>query len=231
MRQTVVGVFDRYAAARQAAQKLRDSGFGDSVFVTDDLGSVELDKGGAPAERRDDTGVLAHVRSFFADLFGDDEREVGPYAEALQRGGAVVKVEVDEQQQAETARSALAAAGAIDIQERAAPWHASSRPERRSLSPDEPLEAIDETPVPQSADASAPWRTHFDLHYAQGGSRWEDYEPAYRYGDAARADPRYVGRAWEDAEPELQRDWDARGAGPWERFKAAVRHAWDRMTE
>ncbi len=215
MRQTVVGVFDRYADARQVAQKLRDSGFGDSVFVTDDLGSVELGKGGATAERRDDTGVLAHVRGFFADLFGDDERAVSPYAEALQRGGALVKVEVDAQQQADTARSALEAAGAIDIQERAAPWRTPGLTEDSS----------------RTTDPSAPWRTHFDVNYAQGGGRWEDYEPAYRFGEAARADPRYAGRTWEDTEPELQRDWDARGAGPWERFKAAVRHAWDRMTE
>lgn len=402
MRQTVVGVFDRYAAARQAAQKLRDSGFGDSVYVTDDMGSVGPDGREDSAERREDTGVFAHVRQFFADLFGDDDREVSPYAEALRRGGAVVKVEVDEEQQAESARRTLEAAGAVDIEERAEQWRTSGWQEGTSLMPgtgaqtsaeagiqtgadtirdtptadtmpdttytatdtpagttrgrraavtvplsptevpssakaDEVIPVVTEemqvgkrvvnkggvrvyartveTPVQEEIDlrieraevdrrpvnrpasaadleqlgertievretaeepvvqkqarvveevvvgkrvesrteqvrdtvrstevdvepmgaqgsaGEAPWRSHFDTNYAQSGGRWEDYEPAYLFGDSVRTDARYAGRDWDEVEPDLQRDWEARGSGPWQRFRAAVRHAWDRMTD
>lgn len=119
MRQTVLGVFDRSAAARAAAQQLRDSGFGDSVQVTDELDSV-----GAAAP--DEHGVMAHVRSFFAELFGPgDERQVPPYAEAVRRGGAVVKVTVDGETEADAARTALQAAGAVDLEERVTEWRAA----------------------------------------------------------------------------------------------------------
>lgn len=135
MKQTVVGVFDRYAQAQHAAQQLRESGFGDSVFVTEDVDSSAGSSAAtaAPAERRDE-GVLAQVRNFFSDLFGnDDDREVGPYAEAVRRGGAIVKVEVEEDTQADMARSALEAAGAVDIDERAQEWRASGWDEGTSL--------------------------------------------------------------------------------------------------
>ena len=46
---------------------------------------------------------------------------------------------------------------------------------------------------------------------------------------------KYRGRRWDDAESDLRSDWDTRypgdtGGSTWERFKAAVRHGWDRMT-
>jgi hypothetical protein len=302
MRQTVVGVFDRYAAARQAAQQLRDSGFEDSVYVTDELEGERFDgtRGETPAREE---GVMAHVRHFFSDLFGSsDEQEVGPYAEAVRRGGALVKVEVEADDQAEAARAALEAAGAIDIEERASEWRASGWQEGSSLLPPEsiggtaPLTtaattgAAGPTPgstLPSSADlqaasasrrertggvrvypradktpahesplgdggadrttgiaagntpgdglgdevGSGAWRSHFDSTYASSGGLWEDYEPAYRWGDAMRSDSRYRGRAWNDVEPELQRDWEGRQPGTWERFKAGVRQAWERMTD
>jgi uncharacterized protein (TIGR02271 family) len=118
MKQTVVGVFDKYATAQHAAQELRSSGFADSVFVTEEPGEDVTRQG-------ENQGVFDHVRSFFAELFGTDEdREVRTYAEAVRRGGALVKVEVDEQQ-ADVARSALESAGAVDIEERAREWRAS----------------------------------------------------------------------------------------------------------
>lgn len=122
MRQTVVGVFDKYASAQRAAQQLRDSGFADSVFVTDEI-QESPDAGSRP--REGEGGAFESVRRFFADLFGnDDSREVTTYAEAVRRGGAVVKVEVDEQE-TDAARSALEAAGAVDIEEQARQWQSA----------------------------------------------------------------------------------------------------------
>ena len=123
MRQTVVGVFDKYSAAQRAAQQLRDSGFGDSVFVTEELQEASPDVSSRP--REGEGGAFESVRRFFADLFGtDDDREVTTYAEAVRRGGAVVKVEVDEQE-ADAARSTLEAAGAVDIDEQARQWQSA----------------------------------------------------------------------------------------------------------
>jgi hypothetical protein len=110
MRHTVVGVFDRYAAAEQAARSLAASGIDEHhVHLTRPAG----DKAFEPV---DDDGVMAHVRSFFAELFGPDEvTQVGHYARAVQRGGAVVRVEVDEEAQAAVVQQALQQAGAVDV--------------------------------------------------------------------------------------------------------------------
>jgi uncharacterized protein (TIGR02271 family) len=401
MRQTVVATFDRYAAAKQAANELRDSGFGDSVYLTDEVGSAPT-KSSASTEQ--DTGVFSHVRQFFSGLFGDDDKEeASPYAEALRRGGAVVKVEVDDDDEVERARVALEAAGAVDIDERASEWRASGWNEGSSLTREEPSlgsggqtsrtgssladqsmsqsagsESIGgfpagqsassrtasgsadglvtgaerstgatdderdvipvvkeelrvgkravrkggvrvyartvETPVQESvqlrsehaqverrtvdrpateadvqdigertievretaeepvvakqarvveevsvgktleqrteniadkvrsteveveslpgesAAGSRPdYRTHFDSNFSSSGGRWDDYEPAYHYGEAARSDARYQGRQWDEVEPQLRGGWESLEPGTWEKFKAAIRHAWERV--
>jgi uncharacterized protein (TIGR02271 family) len=122
MRQTVVGVFEKYSAAQHAAQTLQTTGFADSVFITDEVD----DKAASSTDRRSDEGVMAHVRNFFAELFGSGrDEEVGPYAEAVRRGGAVVKVEVDEEEDVDAVREALQSAGAVDIEERMEAWRAT----------------------------------------------------------------------------------------------------------
>lgn len=233
MKQTVVGVFDRHAAARLAAQQLRESGFGDSVYVTDEVQGATGTT--TRADAGDDGGVLAHVRHFFADLFGrDDSKDVGPYADAVRRGGALVKVEVDADEQAAAARSALKAAGAVEVEPSGDERHLTGFEEGTSLTPAASGAAdLLDTPAGISDDADSDlgrWRAHYTANFAAAGDRWEDYEPAYRWGDTMRDDPRYRGRAWDEVEPELRSDWEGRQAGTWERFKAAVRHAWDRMT-
>ena len=118
MRQTVVGVFERYESARHAANLLHDSGFGeDAVHLTDGGGT-------AADEHR---GTWDSIRSFFAEVFGADrdaDRMMSPYAEAVRRGCAVVKVDVDDadEPRVDRARQVLESAGAVDIDERVAEW-------------------------------------------------------------------------------------------------------------
>ena len=125
MKQTVVGVFDRYESARHAATLLQDSGFGpDAVHLTDATGD---DAALAPEQGR---GVMESIRSFFAEVFGsgresdglDSDEHISQYAEAVRRGGAVVKVDVEEEPQVDTARQVLQSAGAVNIDERVAEW-------------------------------------------------------------------------------------------------------------
>src|SRR5689334_16224650 len=119
MRQTVVGVFDRYPAAQHAARILEDSGF------EHDRVHVAGAEGDGDAAAREDEGIMASIRHFFSDLFGPgDSREMGTYAEAVRRGGAVVKVEVDDAE-VDKARETLQQAGAIDIDEKVEEWRAS----------------------------------------------------------------------------------------------------------
>ena len=64
-----------------------------------------------------DDSVVDHLRNFFAGLFGVGH-DVTAYAAAMRRGGAVVRVDVDDQPQAARAELAFVKAGAIDITRR-----------------------------------------------------------------------------------------------------------------
>lgn len=75
------------------------------------------------------------------------------------------------------------------------------------------------------------YRSHFDSNYASGGGRYEDYAPAYSYGSSMAGSDQYRGRQWNDVESNLRSDWEARNPGSaWDKFKAAVRHGWERIT-
>jgi uncharacterized protein (TIGR02271 family) len=80
-------------------------------------------------------------------------------------------------------------------------------------------------------DYDGDFRTHWQTNYSSAGGAYEDYQPAYRYGSMLASDERYRSRDWNDIELEARRDWDTRyPGGTWERFKAAVRHGWERVT-
>jgi uncharacterized protein (TIGR02271 family) len=121
MKQTVVGLFDSEADAERALQILTARGTDpDHVQITHAEGALSA-QSVAPA----DTGVANRVRGFFSDMFGpEDEREVGHYAEAVRRGGALLKVEVEDEAQLDVVREAFTAASAVDIDERLESWRA-----------------------------------------------------------------------------------------------------------
>jgi hypothetical protein len=54
------------------------------------------------------------------------------------------------------------------------------------------------------------------------------YRPGYRFGyDLARSE-RYRGRDWNEIEMDARREWEqGDDRGPWDRFRDAVRHAWE----
>lgn len=75
------------------------------------------------------------------------------------------------------------------------------------------------------------FRADYATRYAGQGGSYDDYEPAYRYGHGLASDSRYGGRDWADIEADARSDWERRHpGGAWERFKGAVRHAWERAT-
>jgi hypothetical protein len=86
-------------------------------------------------------------------------------------------------------------------------------------------EAIDPT------QEEAYWRDNFsDRPYVEQGSSYDDYGPAYSFGvDAAS---RHPGRTFEEAEPEMSRQWtDRSGASRlgWDSARPAARDAWKRV--
>ncbi|SAK91445.1 hypothetical protein AWB76_06669 [Caballeronia temeraria] len=77
------------------------------------------------------------------------------------------------------------------------------------------------------------FRADYESRYSATGEPYEDYQGAYRYGATLGNDDRFRSRAWDDQmEYEMRRDWETRNPGgdTWDRFKAAIRHGWDRVT-
>jgi hypothetical protein len=68
----------------------------------------------------DDEGVFGHIRSFFAELFGPAPLPPAPavarYTSAVHAGGAILRVHVDDEDQAARARRDLESAGAAHIE-------------------------------------------------------------------------------------------------------------------
>jgi len=126
MDQTVIGVFDTYDHAERAKQQLIARGFSaNDVQVRAhgaDLSGTGTSSTTTTTTSDHDVGFMDSVRNFFADLFGPNEDDAGHYSEAVRRGGAVVAVTVADESRIDSAREALAATGAVDIEKRVAAW-------------------------------------------------------------------------------------------------------------
>jgi hypothetical protein len=78
------------------------------------------------------------------------------------------------------------------------------------------------------------WRSNYSSRpYAGSSGRYEDWQPAYRYGFESAN--RHQGRPWEDVEHDLRSGWESyehRGGSrsTWEQVKDAVRDGWNRLT-
>ena len=80
-------------------------------------------------------------------------------------------------------------------------------------------------------DLADDFRADYEAHHAMQGVSFEDYEAAYRYGHALALDSRYDGRSWDEIEPQARAEWERRHQpSGWERFRRAVRHAWEHAT-
>jgi uncharacterized protein (TIGR02271 family) len=81
-------------------------------------------------------------------------------------------------------------------------------------------------------DDDSYFRSHWTSTYGAGGGSYDDYAPAYSYGSEMAK--KYSGRPWNDVESDLRTQWEQRdksgGASTWEKFKAAIRHGWERIT-
>ncbi|KGF82912.1 hypothetical protein IA69_04050 [Massilia sp. JS1662] len=82
-------------------------------------------------------------------------------------------------------------------------------------------------------DNDSYYRSHWNARYSNADDSYDDYLPAYRYGNEARRLQQYRSRHWDDVESDLRTDWESRyttGPSTWEKFKDAVRHGWDKIT-
>jgi stress response protein YsnF len=74
----------------------------------------------------------------------------------------------------------------------------------------------------------ATYREHYEKEVAGSGQSFEESMPAYQFGHGMRHDERFRGEQWEEVEPSARTAWEERNPSTWDRFRAAVRHAWER---
>ena len=132
--QTVIGVFDTVEEAQDAQKSLLSAGFDRSevrIQSQSTLKSFDSESSTTTSSRSGDSssgsgeGFMASIGNFFSNLFGSDNEHAehaGHYSEAVRRGGSVLVVTAQDESQVQAARTALSAAGAVDIDKRAAGW-------------------------------------------------------------------------------------------------------------
>ncbi len=82
-----------------------------------------------------------------------------------------------------------------------------------------------------SDDDEQYYRKHWSATYVATGARFDDYDPAYRYGHSMAGSDSYRGQSWEQVELELRSNWEhTYPQSAWDDFKAAVKHGWERVT-
>ncbi|MEM5435982.1 hypothetical protein [Paraburkholderia diazotrophica] len=86
------------------------------------------------------------------------------------------------------------------------------------------------TPLDDEPDEDE-FRKDYDAHYANTGGSYDEYRRAYTHGATLGQDERYRMQDWQQVEPSAREHWESRyPESGWERFKAAVRHGWERVT-
>ncbi|WP_250515703.1 hypothetical protein [Caballeronia sp. INDeC2] len=116
------------------------------------------------------------------------------------------------------------------LDEPAAPYQGGA--ERVAASSTDPLAGPATVPN-EYMEYEEDFRADYQSKYSATGEPYEDYQGAYRYGATLGNDDRFRSRAWDDQmEYETRRDWESKHpeGDTWERFKAAIRHGWDRVT-
>jgi hypothetical protein len=247
VKHTVIALFDQAAEAEKAADALQGKGFDPSaVHVTQSTDSPDTEP--LPAAAEIEGGPASGLLHRLAVLFRIEEPHVAHYAEAVRRGGSVVKVDAADEAQATAARDALLALGAVNIDDRVEQWHQTGWSTAGTDGAKLPtggargvihrqevsiggVRVYGHTAGNAFDDFASEFRSDYDARYAMQGGSYDDFDPAYRYGHALASDTRYDGRSWDEIEPEARAEWERRHPqSAWERFKSAVRHAWERAT-
>ncbi len=90
-----------------------------------------------------------------------------------------------------------------------------------------------DSPKVNPADEEEYWRREYPSRpYAQESREFDDVLPAYRFGWEAAHSPRFIGRDFDDIEPDLGKEWeDDRGPAEaaWREIRDAARDAWSRI--
>ncbi|NRF65441.1 hypothetical protein HLB44_00440 [Aquincola sp. S2] len=121
MKHTVIGLFDRSADARSAAEVLKGRGFDASaVNVAQDGESPDAEA--IPPAAEIESGPLTGLLHRVSALFGVEDPHIAHYEEAVRRGGSIVRIDASDEVQAAAARDTLLELGAVNIDDRVEEW-------------------------------------------------------------------------------------------------------------
>jgi hypothetical protein len=193
-------------------------------------------------------GITGGLLGALMDV-GIPEESAHHYAEGVRRGGSLVTLKTTDQR-AEQAAKILNRYDPINIKERADEWREEGRRDFDPLNeadefeeeihwpyPSQPREErsldVPDYYAPEDFDYYEPdFRDHFSAtEMYRNDYAYEQFQPAYRYGYSLATDEHNWDREWDDIEPEARRYWEKYHPGPWERFKDAVRYAWEAIKE
>lgn len=116
------------------------------------------------------------------------------------------------------------------------PAHEEEPPAGYEAAPPPGMRAAPPKAAPSIPDEYVEYEEDFRGHHAGQPERqsqpFEDFESAYRYGVMIARDVRYVGRSWEEIEPDARHGWETTfPADAWDKIRSAVRHGWERAVE
>jgi hypothetical protein len=75
------------------------------------------------------------------------------------------------------------------------------------------------------------FRSHWEKTLSYTGGTYQEFDPAYRYGESMAGNPGYRDKPWDEAEPELRGAWQTKHPeSSWDKFKAAVKAGWEKVT-
>lgn len=76
-------------------------------------------------------------------------------------------------------------------------------------------------------DRAEGWKRHFKSSIRRDNERFEDFEPAYRFGHSRASSDAFANQSWDAARHNLQSAWGREhGASTWKRYEPAVRHGY-----
>jgi len=170
---------------------------------------------------------------------GIPEESAGYYAEGVRRGGTLVTVRTSAER-VNQAVEILNRHNPVDINRRVTEWRQTGW---TGFDPNAGPYAtmMEESDFPRDTytsqtgnfgdfdSYSSSFRDHYDNYYMGSEYSFDQYLPAYRYGYDLATDERYRDYDWDYLEPEARRNWDDRNPGTWERFKEAVKVAWEEL--
>ncbi|XXT15499.1 YsnF/AvaK domain-containing protein [Sorangium sp. So ce429] len=96
----------------------------------------------------------------------------------------------------------------------------------------EPISAVERTNGMRGYEQyDADFRKHYETGpYSTHGYAYDQVAPAYLFGYQLGTSQNFKGHDWTSIEPEAGKAWEERNPGTWEHMKAAVRHAWDKVS-